>query len=335
MRSVTERINLWSPASGTAFAAPFSATGLSTVAFVGQAIKKGAMSATGLAVVSFVGAEVDSAPFTAVGVATASFVGASTATAAMSATGLATVAFTGTISGGGAMSATGVATASFVGASEADAALSATGLATVSFVGAIAALVSDHFTDSNGTALQSHTPDTGSAAIIVAGAYDIQSNRANDTEDGASGTLSCAIYDSGVGDFTLTFTGNSGNTKTNGLIGPYFRSSDTSGSGTLNGWGALFYNDGATTACDLYKFIAGVVTGPVNTTTFSLTANTDYTFQIVCSGSSITVKVNGTTRLTATDSFGATNTKHGFLSTSGGSAGARGYRFDDLTITSP
>lgn len=76
----------------------------------------------------------------------------------------------------------------------------------------------------------------------------------------------------------------------------------------------------------LYKRVAGTFT-QLGSTSITTTATNDVVFLGVTSGSAITVKQNGTSKITATDSAGSSNTKHGFYSN-----GDTTTRWNDFTI---
>lgn len=76
----------------------------------------------------------------------------------------------------------------------------------------------------------------------------------------------------------------------------------------------------------LYKKVAGSFTQLGSTATVTTSTN-DVVFLGVTSANAITVKQNGTSRITATDSAGSSNTKHGFYNNADTTT-----RWNDFTI---
>lgn len=173
-------------------------------------------------------------------------------------------------------------------------------------------LILDNFTDTNGTALESHTiaptntpAATWSVLIGAAGQLTISSNRV--VSSGAAGNYT-DVCDSGASDCTIKATVQCvGATAEAGIA---FRVQDAS-----NFWYATGYaGDGHSY---LYKVSAGSTTNPTSSAgSMGVTSGVDFTLEVDLSGSSITVKVNGTTAYTFTDSSFSTATKHGLRSNS-------------------
>lgn len=164
----------------------------------------------------------------------------------------------------------------------------------------MATLLLDQFTDTNGTALASHTiSPTNTPAVswvVHTGSFDIQSNRANS----ANTTTGHATVDSGAANVTITSIING----VGGGSGIYvtFRFTDVD-----NKW---FLYIVPTSAWSLYKRVAGT-----NTLVQSGIAPGvgDRTITVVCNGNSISCKWDATNELATTDSFNATATKHGIM----------------------
>ncbi len=173
----------------------------------------------------------------------------------------------------------------------------------------------DSFTDTNGTALASHaiapTNLPGASWSVLAGSFNIQSNRANS----ANTTTGYAVFDSGVADCTISCVINGAATP----IGIYvlFRVTDAS-----NFWFAYVAPGGNWI---LFKKVAGSNT---NVASGTAPGTGDHTVNVTLSGNSISINWDGTNTLSTTDSFNATATKHGI-----GYDTATGQRWDDFTVS--
>ncbi len=187
-------------------------------------------------------------------------------------------------------------------------------------------LVLDHYTASNGTAVNGHSPDTGPSAAVADASFDIQSNKARQT--GGSGVC-LASYESNVADVTISATlqvttyGLSGSHDF-GLIGRYVDSS--------NYW--LLVADSGPGVLLLQEVTSGSFTTRASASMGTaglpfLTLATNYTMTLVVTGSSITGTL-GATSLNYTSSAHATATKHGLIAYApyGGT-----YTFDDFTVS--
>lgn len=174
-------------------------------------------------------------------------------------------------------------------------------------LGAIAggfSTITDSFNRADSTSTLGST-DTGQAWTAQAGTWGISSNTAYTTT--ASGQVT-VVVDAGVSDCTVQAT----LTDATGSCGLCWRSTDDN-----NYWLV------AGVLC--YKRVAGGFTSMGSTGGFS---NGDV-ITVVVSGNNHTIKRNGTTVLSFTDSFNATATKHGLRAQTNTS------RFDSFSITVP
>lgn len=167
--------------------------------------------------------------------------------------------------------------------------------------------VTDTFTGTANSALT--TADTGQSWASFGGGTIGRDGSGHATTTAATADAG-EVIDSGVPNATYQATAVNG---ANGSFGLVFRYADA-----LNFW--VVQTIGST----LYtrKFVAGVYTDVTNTVT--LAANDVYT--VIASGTSITVKQNGVTIRTLTDSFNQSATKGGLLA-------RPGAIYDDFSIT--
>ncbi len=139
----------------------------------------------------------------------------------------------------------------------------------------------DHFTDTNGTAIASHTMDTGAGWTLNSGSgVTIQSNKAS-----WNGTQAYITADAGQADVTQTalvknLTANS----QRGLIG---RFTDTS-----NLWVVGFNDQTTTNNWTITEIASGTSTNRA-TGSVTLTQGVEQTVAVTYSGSTITATVNG------------------------------------------
>jgi hypothetical protein len=180
-------------------------------------------------------------------------------------------------------------------------------------------LILDQFTDTDATALQSHTiapTNTPGASWGVENAlkWTIQSNRAN----GANGAGS-AFADAGQADVTVTCDVYPDTSSYDGIIARY--------SNSTNFWLLTVRSD--LSEFSIYEFSTGNGVVQRATTTVSITAGTKYTLALVVSGTSLSGTINGGHQITYTSSVNQTNTKHGLR----GGTGAP--TFDNFQVTQP
>lgn len=168
---------------------------------------------------------------------------------------------------------------------------------------AAASAVLDNFTDTNGTALASHTiaptNTVGASWTTPAGGWAIQSNKAQNTGT-ADLAADQAILDFGSADVTITAVCQTADASTVGIL---FRAS-----GTADFWVAII--DPANDLVRLLDVTGGGVAS-VDDGAATLAPATDYTLQVVLSGTSITVKLDGATAVTKTSAVRQAVTKCG------------------------
>lgn len=176
-------------------------------------------------------------------------------------------------------------------------------------------LLSDHFTDTNGTNLTAHTMDVGAGWTAQVGTITIQSNAAI-----ASGANAEYVADAGQSDVTLTCTllpvGGTAE------VACIFREQDSSNFWAVSGYagdGKLY----------LYHNVAGSLTSTDNGAA-SVTNGVSFVLTVVLSGSSIVIKKDGATIITKTDATFQTATKFGLRLWSGTSS-----TWDDFLVLSP
>jgi hypothetical protein len=161
--------------------------------------------------------------------------------------------------------------------------------------------VLDHFTDTNGTQLPSHTMDYGPGWTRVEGTgsnqYTIQSNKLQSILDAV--TAYNYLTESGISDFTMTVTVTFGVADANHVNQLLFRYSDSSNYFLVN-----IQGDGPVS---IIKHQAASDT-VLDSDTVSVTAGTPISVTIVVSGTSISATI-GATNLSATSSFNQTATK--------------------------
>jgi len=151
----------------------------------------------------------------------------------------------------------------------------------------VATLLSDTFTDTNGTALASHTMDVGPGWTALSGTWQINaSNQA--TETAQAGVEYHCTSDAGQADVTAqvdvtTPTQGSGNCS----CGLYCRGSDQN-----NGWDVIIERDAGSYFLGIYERVSGTSTLRASTT-LSFTVGTTHTIRAVLSGNSITATVDG------------------------------------------
>jgi hypothetical protein len=180
----------------------------------------------------------------------------------------------------------------------------------------------DTFTDVNGTALTSHTPDIGAvgfSALSTGVEYDIQGNRAHFKTAGGANVTG---FDSGVANARISarLMGHSSTSTTNPAI--VFRYVDDSNYWRLR----IRFSNGDVQLFKLVNNSGSQPTGGLYTFAFQL--DTVYAFDIVCNGASIKVYLGGDLIMDVTDSALQTATKVGLRG-----ARANGFEYsDDFTV---
>lgn len=166
-------------------------------------------------------------------------------------------------------------------------------------------LVYDTYTDANGTAIASHTPDVrpgSNAWEALVGTWQIQSNRGKLTASGGGGQNTAAI-DAGVANVTaqVDLVTDAGGGTDSGLI--------VNVGDANNYWLMAVGADGAIT---LYQRVAGAFTARDNDT-YTYVAGNTYVLKIVTAGDTISGYVDNVLKVTYTTAGRAlkTNTKAG------------------------
>lgn len=176
----------------------------------------------------------------------------------------------------------------------------------------MATVLSDDFSDANGTDLHGKALDVGGTWTVQNGAMDVQGGLANN----ASGLgASYATADAGTGDGQIECV-------VNGVAGSFvailFRWADAS-----NYWLARADIDG-----DLYELVEvnGGAATVRDSEAHTFNDATNYRLVVTLSGTSITCSVPGAPDLTFTSSFNETETEHGLYS------GATGDTFNNFLM---
>jgi hypothetical protein len=174
-------------------------------------------------------------------------------------------------------------------------------------IGGVTYLLEDTFTDTNGTALTSHTMDTGPGWTSLEGSaspVQIQSNKAQSQVTGAAAYQ--YVAESGDADVLIecTFTLGAAGTAGGHYAQIIFRSVDVN-----NFWTLRLFNV-ASNNLQLVR-VQGGVDNVEQQATFSIAADTPYLFSVTCIGDDIDCSVDATTLPTETNSFNNTATKHG------------------------
>ncbi len=163
-------------------------------------------------------------------------------------------------------------------------------------------LVLDQFTDVNGTLLSAHTPDkapVGSTWAFTHGTFDIQSNVCN-----------CASLGSGIA--TAYINSNLANCSISATIkakasnqGFVLRAIDG------NNCIIAYFTTGA---CGLAKRQSGSASLIGSNIGISLTLNVEYAIEVVLSGSTISLYIDGVLKYSRTSTYNQTETMHGLYS---------------------
>lgn len=185
--------------------------------------------------------------------------------------------------------------------------------------------VTDNFNRADSATSLGFTSTGAVAWQPISGTWGIVNNKAY-VANGVTGSICLAAVETGLSDCTVSvkIAQKSGTTLIAGL---YLR-----GSG-VNDHYVLEMGAGATGTTSLYKKVGGgayTVIGSIANTTF-LAGDV---MTAVMSGNNITVKKNGTTLFSVTDSAHATKTMHGLYNLqSGGGGAAFGIHQDDFSAT--
>lgn len=178
----------------------------------------------------------------------------------------------------------------------------------------LSTIVSDSFTDTDGTALTSHTPDTHGAdatyrevAIFGGGLnFEINNNKARPDTTGST-LVGAAVIDAGKSDVAVSAVVNKGGIgDAIGGVGLCFRASGTS----------FYLLELVNSTVRIREYTSGVAT-VVDSAAFAYDASTDYELKVVLSGDSIVVYVDDVFILSTTDSTHS-GTEHGISCTTFG-----------------
>jgi len=170
------------------------------------------------------------------------------------------------------------------------------------------ALWYDSFTDADGTALPSHVPDVGTAYTAAQGSITITAGTAH----GAAGGHNIVTCPTSKADVTVAinfYFPAAGQSMQFGLIGRYTDN-------THYIWGYCDTNSQA-----VYIYQDGLNGTQKASAPFTFAAATPYHVELVLSGSTVTLKINGTALATATVTQNQTVTTHGFSQYSNSGAG--------------
>lgn len=174
----------------------------------------------------------------------------------------------------------------------------------------------DNFNRADSNTALGTPSDGGSAWVAVSGTWGILSNAAYKVN--ADNVNQEAYLESSVSDVDVQVTIASGTTQ-----GPSIVARLADDNNYLN---FLWLTDGV--SLQMYKDVAGAFTQLGST--FTGTAAAGDVFKFTVNGSSLTAFLNGVSRITATDSAGSTNTKHGIRSFRNITIA---HSFDDFSIT--
>ncbi len=182
----------------------------------------------------------------------------------------------------------------------------------------IVTLILDQFTDTNGTALASHTiAPTNTPATswtVDVGTFDVTSNEGRCTA--AVGFNAMAVVDAGVTDCTVTSKIKAGSS--GGVLVRY--------QDATHYWRIGFSTFSNPDSFFITEYNAGNTTRASTTGVGNLSGSTFYTLSIVLLGTSITATLDGGNSITYSSSLFQAATKHGVH-------GDSAFTFDDFTIT--
>ena len=189
--------------------------------------------------------------------------------------------------------------------------------------------VNDSFTDTAGTALESHTGETGATwaknttyntgAAVITNANRVRGNAAANTVYYASGSPGSADYDVEADLYVASLTNSVGVM------------------GRLSTSAATYYNFTYSATSSQWQLLS-VTAGTVNsTTTFSqtLTVGNTYRVRLSMRGSLITCYVNGTQIIQITDSHNASAGDAGVFLGSAALSDSTGMHLDNFTASTP
>ncbi|HYE70411.1 MAG TPA: hypothetical protein VD932_02685 [Aquabacterium sp.] len=188
-----------------------------------------------------------------------------------------------------------------------------TGTGTGSEEAGVSYLFQDEFTESDGTNLESGTPETGTWAVSQTAKFSITSNKVSQTADYAPDQV-YAFVDGGVGtaDHTIeceiTLPNAAGNFPLF-LIAIQGRNQAETG---LNGWNYVLSEDGPSDTTLSRKGFAVNGATISQASSYSFTPGQTFTLKIVFSGNNITSYIDGVQDVTFTSSTHNTDVNVGF-----------------------
>jgi hypothetical protein len=176
----------------------------------------------------------------------------------------------------------------------------------------------DDFNRADSSSALGTPSDAGSAWVALAGTWGIVSNAAYKVANAA--TYEAATLESSVSDVDVEVTLTQiGAAAAGGLVA---RATDNSNY-------IMTQHDAGGGNIYLFKRVAGSFTQLGSTYSGGIIPGD--VLKLTCNGSSLTVYKNGVSIITATDSAGSTNTKHGLFSHTAGTTDSP--RFDTFSIT--
>jgi hypothetical protein len=152
-------------------------------------------------------------------------------------------------------------------------------------------LLRDSFTDTDGTLLTAHTPESGGTWVMQVGVFSISSNRAYVSTVGSFG--SAAYVDLGVANYSVQANCRAASSGSTGAVAVRLEA--------VSGTQRIFAQvEVSNQKFRLYRFNGSSHTqlGSVDGTFLQ---NTDYLIRIVCNGSSIVATCNGGSTISVTE----------------------------------
>jgi hypothetical protein len=181
-------------------------------------------------------------------------------------------------------------------------------------------LLSDTFTDADGTALSAHTPDSGPGySLVIFNDPIIVGNKVR----AGSGFNFNAVADVGVADVDITATIHSGTWEPNSYIGFTIRATSTN-----DLWWVFWEANSANIS--LYEGNGGVYTLRASSA-LATTNDESHTVRVVASGATITVFLDGSQIISyGSATHNQTATKHGVAISQ--PTGGQTHYIDDMAI---
>ena len=182
----------------------------------------------------------------------------------------------------------------------------------------------DSFTDTNGTALDSHTPDRNSPgnSYVISGALQVQSNKLENRA--IAGVWANGLIDLDTANVDISADLNCGDPATASYICLAFRSLDSN-----NLWRSMY--NSADQVIRLQEVDGGVLTNRASES-ITLDPNTDYSMRLLVYGDYIKAVAHDGTTITYSSSLHAGNTKHGIMTIYIGAISTTYQSYDNLKI---